>query len=271
MTLWEGIVLGLIQGLTEFLPVSSSGHLVIGQTFFDLQGLLAFDVFVHGATMLAIVVYFRRRLRDLLAGRSPAYVGKLALGTVPASIVGLGFREAIQRAFDSPILVVATLAVTGTALLSLGFAPSARREGPGSSPRGGTATPPAGNAGPTWAAAWWIGCAQAVAILPGISRSGSTIVTGIWLGLAPAAAAEFSFLLGIPAIAGAMVLELLIRGDVSGPWLSAPFVAGGMMAFLTGLVTIFLVFRLLDRGEFRWFGLYCWAAAAAFGLWLWAA
>jgi len=258
MMLWEGFLLGLIQGLTEFLPVSSSGHLVIGQTIFGLRDLLAFDAFIHGATMLAIVVYFRRRLLELSRGRSPSYVGKLALGTVPAVVVGLGFREAITRAFDSPALVAGALAVTGAALLSLGFVPRSRRP------------PEAGGAEPSWSAAWWIGCAQAFAILPGISRSGSTIVTGIWLGLAPAAAAEFSFLLGIPAIAGAIALQVWIVGAGSGAWLSPPFLAGAVAAFLSGLAAIFLVFRLLGRGEFRWFGLYCWVAAAAFGLWLWA-
>jgi undecaprenyl-diphosphatase len=275
MMLWEGFLLGLIQGLTEFLPVSSSGHLVIGQTLFGLRDLLAFDIFVHGATMLAIVVYFRRQVLGLLGGRSPSYVGKLALGTVPAVIVGLSFREAIRWAFDSPALVVGTLGVTGAALLSLGFVPRSRRQSQETAQPAGAPSPaanpaPAGSAEPSWVAAWWIGCAQAFAILPGISRSGSTIVAGIWLGLAPAAAAEFSFLLGIPAIAGAIVLQAWVVGWGSGSWLSPPFVAGAVAAFLSGLMAIFLVFRLLSRGEFRWFGLYCWVAAAAFGLWLWA-
>lgn len=267
MTGWEALVLGLVQGLTEFLPISSSGHLVIGRALFGLERPdLVFDALVHGATMLAIVTYFRGRLAGFVRGRSPTYVGKLAVGTIPAVIVGLVFRGPIERAFGEPVLVVGTLAMTGTALLSLYRVPQERwqsrpegREGP---LRGGAA------AEPTWWSAWWIGCAQAVAILPGVSRSGSTIVAGIWVGLVPAAAAEFSFLLGIPAIAGAVVLQSLDMGEPIRHGQGSEYVLGAMVAFASGLASIYLVFRLLARREFRWFGFYCWAVAIVFGLYL---
>ncbi len=259
MTAWESAVLGLVQGLTEFLPVSSSGHLGMTRALFGLAADLPFEVLVHSATLLAIVVYFRGRVLTLATGRSPAYLGKLALSVVPAVIVALLLRETIERAFAAPRLVPLTLAVTGTALLSLYLVP---RE------RWSVAEPTAVTAEPSWAVAWWMGCAQAVAILPGVSRSGSTIVTGIWLGVAPAAAAEFAFLMGIPAIAGALVLEAPALGRDAVREGAGSYLWGWGAAFLAGLLAIHVVFRLLARREFRWFGFYCWAAAAGFAVWL---
>lgn len=258
MSAWQGLVLGLLQGATEFLPVSSSGHLVIGETLFGLrESGVAFDALVHGATMLAIVAYFRGRIVELVRGRSPGYLGKLVLGTVPAVGIGLALRHAIETAFDTPEFVPPALAVTGTLLLSLYLVPR-ERWGPA----------PPGGAEPSWAAAWWIGCAQAIAIFPGISRSGSTIVTGIWLGLRPAAAAEFSFLLGIPAITGAVVLEMSPMHLAVGLGQGGPYLIGAIVAFVSGLAAIYAVLRLLARREFRWFGFYCWGVAIAFALWL---
>lgn len=259
MTVWEGLVLGLVQGLTEFLPVSSDGHLVIGQTLFGLKNDLTFDVVVHGATLIAILIYFRRRLVELVSTLDYPYMGKLALGTLPVAVVGVVFYDAIQSVFDTPLMTAVFLTVTGTLLLSLYLR---REEDVGPNEPGAWS---AGLSEPTWTAALLIGCAQAAAILPGWSRSGSTIVTGIWLGLAPAAAAEFSFLLGIPAIAGAIVVE---GGRVPAALQAgqgAELALGAVAAFVSGLFTIRLVFRLLERRGFRRFGFYCWAVALAFG------
>lgn len=257
MTAWEGFVLGLVQGLTEFLPISSSGHLVMGQTLFGLEELnnLPFDVLVHGASLLAILVYFRRRLILLVRDRRVTYGLKIVVGTLPVVIVGFTLREAIEVAFHSPALVAVNLAVTGLLLLSLYL-------------RGDPAERPQALTEPTWLGALLIGCAQAVAILPGISRSGSTIVSALWLGLAPAAAAEFSFLLGIPALAGAMVLQAAAVQDAAGGYAGTAFAVGGVAAFAASLAAITLVFRLLARRGFRRFGFYCLAVAAAFGAYL---
>lgn len=262
MTLWEGLVLGVVQGLTEFLPISSDGHLVIGQTLFGLKNDLTFDVVLHGATLIAILIYFRRRLIELVSTLDFSYIGKLALGTLPVAIVGVVFYDAIHSAFDAPLLTSVFLLVTGTFLLSLYL----RREQDENPNAAGASN--LGRREPTWTAALLIGCAQAAAILPGWSRSGSTIVTGIWLGLAPAAAAEFAFLLGIPAITGAIVIEggrvpAAVRSGLGGQ-----LALGAMAAFVSGLITIRLVFRLLERREFRRFGFYCWAVALAFGAYL---
>lgn len=256
MTFLQAIVLGIVQGMTEFLPVSSSGHLVIGETLFGVnEPGVAFDAFVHGATLLAVLVYFRRRIVRIVVDRSWSYVGKIVVGSIPVGIVGLMFESAIERAFASPWLVVATLVATGGLLLTLYALPTDRTE----------------IEEPSYVQAWWIGCAQMISILPGISRSGSTIVTGRWLGLAPAAAAEFSFLLGVPAIAGAVVLQAGELRAAVAAGSGGVFFAGWAAALVSGIVAIALVFRLLARQGFRLFGWYCWAVAAAFAAWLWLA
>jgi undecaprenyl-diphosphatase len=254
MTLIDALILGIVQGLTEFLPVSSSAHLVMGE---ELLGAnepgVAFDALVHGATLLAVLIYFRRRIVQLVVDRSWRYAGKIVLGTVPAGLVGVLFESAIERAFAAPGLIVFTLVVTGALLLSLRALPQERTE----------------IVEPSWWQAWWIGCAQMVSILPGISRSGSTIVAARWLGLAPAASAEFSFLLGVPAIAGAVVLQAGELRTAAAAGSGFVYMVGSVAALLSGIVAIMLVFRLLARRGFSEFGWYCWAAAAAFGAWLW--
>lgn len=254
MTPVEALVLGLVQGMTEFLPISSSGHLVVFQTLFGVRGpSVAFDAAVHGATLVAIVVYFRGRIAELIRSRDWIYVSKLVLATVPIAVVGGVWRDDVERAFHTPWIVPVTLAVTGTVLLSLYL----RRE------------PVATVASPTWTMALAIGLAQAAALLPGISRSGSTIVAALWLGLAGPAAAEFSFLLGVPAIAGAVALQAndMVAAADGGGGLALGL--GTAVAFVSGLAAIALVFHLLAREGFRRFGFYCWAVALAFGGWLW--
>mgnify|MGYP003290391261 CR=1 FL=1 len=253
MTALEALILGVVQGLTEFLPVSSSAHLVMVE---ELLGAnepgIAFDVLVHGATLLAVLVYFRRRIVWLVRDRSWSYAGKIVVGTIPAGVVGLLFESKLESTFSDLPLLVVTLALTGFLLLSLDAIPEDRAE----------------VEEPSWWLAWWVGCAQMVSILPGISRSGSTIVTARWLRLSPAPAAEFSFLLSIPALAGALVLQL---GEIrsAGAGQGAAYLLGWIAAFVSGIVAIMLVFRLLASGRFALFGWYCLAAAAAFGAWVW--
>ena len=254
MNALEALLLGIVQGLTEFLPVSSSAHLVMVE---ELLGAnepgIAFDVLVHGATLLAVFVYFRRRIVQLALERSWSYAGKIVIGTIPAGVAGLSLESVIERAFAAPALIVFTLIVTGGLLMSLKALPDAREE----------------VAEPSWWQAWWIGCAQMVAILPGISRSGSTIVAARWLGMAPAPAAEFSFLLGVPAVAGAIVLQAGEMRAATQAGQAIEYMVGWVAALVAGILAIMLVFRLLARRAFPLFGWYCWAAAIAFGAWLW--
>lgn len=242
----QALVLGLVQGLTEFLPVSSSGHLVIFETLFGVEpdGGLVFEVALHVATLLAIVVFYRARIVQLIAGALNGerdawrYHGKLALATLPAIAVALLARGAIERAFDTPQVVGVCLVITAAILWTSRW----------TLPR---ATAPE----PTWLAALLIGCAQAMAILPGISRSGSTVAAALALGVAPAMAAEFSFLLGVVAIAGAAVLMLPDAGALDTS-MYTPLAIGFAAALVSGVAAIWLFLRLLERRNFHAFAAY---------------
>ena len=254
MSVFEALWLGIVQGLTEFLPVSSSGHLVMVQSWLGSipGGDLVFEVAVHVATWFAIVVFYRARIaglvRGVFAGQPDAwrYTSKLAVATLPAVAVGLLARERVEAAFDTPAVVGVGLLVTGGLLWTTRWSePRARRVEPG------------------WGAAFVIGLAQAMAILPGISRSGSTVAVALALGVAPLAAAEFSFLLGVIAIAGAAVLVLpdaVNHGSLSWPTLSVAFAA----ALVSGLVALGFFVWLLERRAFYLFAYYDWAVGSAF-------
>ena len=183
----KSLLLGIVQGLTEFLPVSSSGHLVIAQALLGVNvgGGILFEVAVHVATMVAIMVFYRRKIGALAAGtftgerQSLEYVGKLLVGTLPAVAVALLARDWVERTFESPWVAGVCLLITG------GIVWSTR-----------STLPRAKSQEVSWAQSLAIGVAQAVAILPGISRSGSTVAIALALGIAPLAAAQFSFMLG---------------------------------------------------------------------------
>lgn len=253
----EAIVLGIVQGLTEFFPVSSSGHLAMLEALFGGRpsGSLLFEVAVHVATLIAIVVFYRARILELLTGllqRDPIaidYVAKLALGTLPAVVVGLSAKDRIEQVFSNPIGIGSALLVTGFIVVSTRWT-----------------APRATLAAPGWGAALVIGCAQAFAILPGISRSGSTVAAALALGIVPKAAAEFSFLLGVIAISGAAVLMLPELNTASDEML-AGIVYGGAAALVSGLLAIWLFVRMLDRNLFHFWAGYCWLVGALFLFW----
>jgi undecaprenyl-diphosphatase len=223
------LILAAVQGLTEFLPVSSSGHLVLLQHVFGgHEGDLFLDVVLHVGTLGSVLMVYRRDVARLLRLDAAArgYLLALAVGTLPAVAVGLLLKDAVAAAFQSPVFAAGGLLVTGALLLST------RRARPGEDlpepwqPR---------------AVVWWravlIGCAQALAICPGISRSGSTIAASLWLGLARAEAARFSFLLSVPAIGGALVLTLL-DGDLDTRSGVPGLILGALVAFAVGLLAI---------------------------------
>lgn len=244
----ESLVLGLIQGLTEFLPVSSSGHLVIAQALlgFEPAGGIVFEVAVHLATLLSILLFYRRRVVDLAHGAVAAnreswrYIGKLAVATLPTILVAVLARDWIEAQFESPLVSGVCLLLTG------GIVWSTRYTGPRAT-----------EYEPGWGAALTIGCAQAFAILPGISRSGSTVAMAMALGIAPLAAAEFSFLLGVIAIAGAGVLLLPELTSVS-PAESLAISVGGVAALVSGLLAIWIFLWLLRGRRFHLFAWYAW-------------
>jgi undecaprenyl-diphosphatase len=253
LPLWEAVLLGIVQGLTEFLPVSSDGHLVIAQTLLghDTEGLV-FEIAVHVGTLLAIVVFYRARIAELVRGvlgretDSFSYVVKLAIATLPAVVVGLFFKDFVEAIFDAPWTAGAGLLVTGAFLITTRSTQATAR-----------------GLAPGYAQAFWIGCAQALAIAPGISRSGTTLAVALAFGVAPLAAAEFSFLLGIIAIVGAAVLEL--PGVLAAPADSLrPLWVGASAAAVTGLGALTLLVRLLRAQRFHWFAGYTWVTGLAF-------
>ena len=267
MTYIQALVLGFVQGLTEFLPVSSSGHLVFGQAFFGVNAdVLTFDIAVHFGTLMAVFIVFRRRIVELLAGivrdfRSVGGGGKrpgavlrdspesryalaIVIGTLPAVIVGLMIKDVIEGMFTAVTPVLWALAFTGTVLLATFAAGSGtRRVGP----RSGLL----------------IGIAQALAIVPGISRSGMTISITLFAGIDREEAGEFSFLLAIPAVLGATLLEALdLFGEGGfGSVAPGPVLVGTVVAFLTGWVSLAVLMSIIRHGKLGWFGFYCLAVA----------
>lgn len=257
MTWWDGVVLGVIQGLTEFLPVSSSGHLVVAEQVLGVppHGVVV-EVALHVSTLAAVLLVYRARIGELLRGiaeRGDAawrYIGLLVVATIPAGLAGVLLGHWFERAFGSLLAVGVDFMITGAILWST------RR-----------VSERAQLAEPSWRGAGGIGLAQAVAILPGVSRSGSTVAAALWAGVRPARAAEFSFLLSVPVIAGAAVLEL--------PKLSAgvervgmgPLILSCVTALLGGIVAIKVLVRVLERGAFYRFAPYCWLIGAGTILW----
>jgi undecaprenyl-diphosphatase len=256
VSLWEAIVLGIVQGATEFLPVSSSGHLVLSQ---ELMGLaipgVLFEVAVHLATLVSILVVYRERVMRLVSGslrgdrEAWSYVGLLVVATIPAAVIGLLFKERIEAIFDDPVVTGVAFLVTGALLWSTR---SALRRNPTGHPM-------------LWTAVL-MGFAQAFALIPGVSRSGTTVVAALWAGVAGREAAAFSFLMAVPAIAGAAVLQI---PDVSAASLSpATLIGGGVAAAVTGVLAIRSFVVLLQRQSFHRFALYLWPLGVAFLVYL---
>lgn len=255
MTYLDAIILGILQGLTEFLPVSSSGHLVLAKSLLHVtQPGLSFEIMVHLGTLLSVLVYFRtsvwRLLRSLFikertADRRLLYL--LALATVPAGLAGVLFKDFFERSFSNPLLTSIMLIATGAILLATRFVP--RRKLPVRIP-----------------SALAAGIGQAMAIMPGISRSGTTIAAALFAGVRPDTAAEFAFLLAIPAIGGATVLEISALARMESAAL-APILVGTACAFVTGLVAVYVVMSTVRKGTFSYFAYYCFAAGAL-GLYL---
>jgi undecaprenyl-diphosphatase len=255
MTLTEGLLLGALQGLTEFLPVSSSGHLALAQQLmpgFEQPGLL-FDVVLHLGTMVAVILYFRQDLKNLVtapfrhdiqAVQERRYLRLLIVGSIPTAIIGLAFKDTVEQFFERPLMVASFLIVTGLLL----FVAERFRS--------------AGRKRLTLSDSLITGIAQGVAILPGISRSGTTIAALLLRGVEGQTAARFSFLLALPAVGGAAFLSLkdveqLPQGEIG------IYLAGAGISCLVGLLCIHALLGIIRQKRLYYFSLYCWLVGGA--------
>lgn len=251
----EALILGIIQGLTEFLPVSSSGHLEIGKHLLGVETTdnLSFTVAVHGATVLSTLVVFRKDIASLLAGLSnfswneqTRYIAAIAVSMIPVLIVGLFFKDHVEAIFDSPaiLLIVGCMLFITASLLALAYYRKS------------------GDREISFKDAFIIGIAQTVAIMPGISRSGATIATGLILGNRKHEVARFSFLMVLVPIIGENLLS--IYKSMSSPVMESsqgiglmPLLAGFMAAFVAGWFACRWMVELVKKGKLIWFAIYC--------------
>jgi undecaprenyl-diphosphatase len=261
MTLWQAIALGVLQGITEFLPVSSSGHLVLLERLFGLQHeQLAIVVFLHFGTLLSILVVFRNDIVEMFSVQR-RLIGLILLGSVPAALVGFGFHRLIEESFSHLFVVGVCLLITGLLLTLAERARQILRSSLGELERTDMSKMRALDA-------LLIGVAQAVAVLPGLSRSGSTIAAALLCGLKREAAASFSFLLAIPALGGATALELkrvLAAGTL--PVDTMTLVVGVATAFVTGVVALKILISVLQRRRLLIFAGYCFIVGASVVVW----
>lgn len=244
----EALILGILQGLTEFLPVSSSGHLEIGKHLLNIEAAdsMTFTVVVHGATVLSTIIVFRKDIWTLIKGlfafswnEETKYVAKIVLSMLPVLLIGLFLKDYVETLFDGNLLFVGFMLLI-TAIL-LAFTYYAKQKDKDISYRN----------------AFLIGVSQAIAVIPGISRSGATIATALLLGSRKDDAAKFSFLMVIPPIIGANILDLLdteaTATDISSMALSVGFIS----AFVTGLLACTLMISLVKKGKLIYFAVYC--------------
>ena len=245
----EAIILGIVQGLTEFLPVSSSGHLAIGKALFGIDTAdLSFEVAVHAATVLATIVVFWKDIVKLLQGLfkfqmnpETRYILLLILSMVPVFIVGMFFKDRVEEVFGSGLLVVGVALLVTAALLFLSETLAARRDGKEMS----------------WKSALWMGVAQAVAVLPGLSRSGSTIATGLLCGVKKEEVTRFSFLMVLVPILGEAFLDV-VGGDFAASSVGLlPLALGFLAAFVSGVFACRFMIAIVKKAKLRWFALYC--------------
>lgn len=239
MTFFQALVLGVVQGLTEFLPVSSSAHLIIFQNFFQLRGpiLLVFDVVVHLGTLLAIFVYFWKEFFPWPKWEKKMWL-LIIIGTIPTGIIGLALNDWMEANFNVLWITSVTLLLNSLILWSVKWAPVNRKEGM------------------SLRDSFWIGVAQGISILPGISRSGATVATGLWLKIKPEEAVRFSFFVGIPAILAAALVVFPEAASEVKPDMWPTMITGFVSAFVSGYFAIAVLFKIVLKGRFHDFALY---------------
>lgn len=255
MSTLEAIILGIIQGLTEFLPVSSSGHLELGKAILGDESLpeesLLFTVVLHFATALSTIVIFRKEILEIFRGllqfnwnEESQFSVKIILSMLPAAVVGVLFNDQIEALFSKQILLVgAMLIITGLLLFLADRAKHTDRK-------------------VSFTNAFLIGIAQAIAILPGISRSGATISSSVLLGVDREKAARFSFLMVVPLIFGKMAKDLMDGGIAESSMDIMPLVLGAIAAFVSGLLACTWMINLVKKSQLKYFSYYCFVVGA---------
>lgn len=235
----QAIILAIVQGVTEFLPISSSGHLVILQKLFNFsQPPVLFDIFVHVGTLGAIIIYFKKELKIII--RKNKILLMVVIGTLPAVVIGFFLQNYILQIFNSLRMVGISLLITAGLLFSSKFIKEPSRDFKYLN----------------WKDALFVGFFQALAILPGVSRSGSTIVSGLWRGLKRENAFIFSFSLAIPAILGALALQVPALFDSPYFYLNQS-ILGMIVAGIVGYFTLRILEKTLKSTKFHWFSVYC--------------
>ena len=246
----QAILLGIVQGITEFLPVSSSGHLQIAKELLgvQLEENLTFDVALHAATVLSTIVVLWSEIRRLLKGlfsrhfnEEQAYILKIVVSMIPIGIVGLLLKEQLNALLDAPCIlaVVGAMLLLTAALLAFAYYAKPRQK-----------------ENISYRDAFIIGLAQACAAMPGLSRSGSTIATGLLLGNKKAAVAQFSFLMVLVPILGETLLEA-VKGELTAGVGTVPLIAGAAASFITGCLACKFMLEIVKRGRLLWFAVYC--------------
>jgi len=249
MEWYEALILGVIQGLTEFLPVSSSGHLELGRAVLNVQPGkdMSFAITVHGATVLSIIAVFWSELKTVFAGavtfkwnNSTKYITKLLISMIPVAFVGFFFRDFVEQFFFGNVRFVGIMLLVTAFLLTISHFTKERVKNI------------------TFAGAFIIGIAQALAVLPGISRSGATISTGLLLGNKKDETATFSFLMVLIPIIGANLVDLMsgemLNNNTTGV---IPLSIGFVSAFITGYLACKWMLRIIRKGKLVYFGIYC--------------
>jgi undecaprenyl-diphosphatase len=249
VTLIEALILAVVQGLTEWLPLSSSGHLVITQKLLELDPPLIFDVMLHVGTLIVVIIVFRKDIVDIIKAVAKrdfeTEEGKLALliivGSVPIAVIGLFFHDVIESLFSNLLAVGVALIITGSVLIFSEKRVGKRKMGIPDS--------------------LLVGLAQGAALIPGISRSGITVATGLLRKIGKATAFRYSFLLSVPAVLGATVMES--RDIVMGNIDMAPLFLGATISMIVGYVSLKLLQRIIMNEKFHLFAYYCWAVGIA--------
>lgn len=272
----ESIILGLLQGLAEFLPISSSGHLVLGKELLGMEEAgMFFDIMLHAGTLLSIFVVFRKKIVDMIVGcirrdkTQLKEVGYIVLASIPTAIIGIGFKKPLESLFENPRAVCCALLVTATLLFVSQWGKT------------GSKHPECEGVQMNWWRALVTGVVQGIACIPGISRSGSTISGMIFLGVNRKYAGEFSFLMSIPAVGGAALLDVmkwvkcqdpdtvaryaiekpekaLACADASG--FTPELLVGMIVAFIFGIIALKWLMAFVQKGKFHYFSYYLWVA-----------